>query len=68
MKKIKLIPGLLGWVETLNEFRTGRKAYARSSNCWVFGLGYFKEVTDEGITEYYILPFTKVSIFTPNSF
>ena len=68
MKKIRIINRLLGWLEVLSELRTGRRAYASASNSFTFGLDYFKEVTDEGITEYYILPFTKVSIFTPNSF
>lgn len=59
---------LLRIIEFLNELKTGRPAHAKNEPTNSFRFGYQSTVDDLGITETYFLPFTKVEIFTPNTF
>lgn len=55
---------LLMIVETLNEFRTGKRCIAKAAFAWNLGIGYHRRVDDGAIVEFYLLPFTVVTITT----
>lgn len=55
---------LLIVVEHLNEFRTGKRCLAKVNFCFNLGVGYARRVDDSAMVEFYLLPFTIVSITT----
>ena len=61
----KTIVKLLVAIETMNEFRTGKRCNASANFCLNIGIGYHRTVGEYGMTEFYLMPFTRVSIFTP---
>lgn len=61
----RAIVKLLVAIETMNEFRTGKRCNASADLCLNIGIGYHRTVGEYGVTEFYLMPFTRVSIFTP---
>ena len=55
---------LLMVVEQLNEFRTGKRCLAKVNFCWNIGIGYHRRVEENAVVEFYLFPFTIVSITT----
>lgn len=60
----KAVVRLLHIIETLNEFRTGKPCKAQVTGCPVIGFGYFSTIEENAKVEYYLLPFTRVTIYT----
>lgn len=61
-----LVIRLLMLVERLNEFRTGKPCIAKVNFMWNIGIGYHRRVEENSMVEFYIFPFTLVSITTFN--
>lgn len=61
-----LVIRLLMVVERLNEFRTGKPCIAKVNFMWNVGIGYHRRVDEDSFVEFYIFPFTLVSITTFN--
>jgi len=55
---------LLHIVETLTEFKTGKRAIAKVSFAWNIGFGYHRRVEENSVVEFYLCPFTLVTITT----
>ena len=55
---------LLVIIETLNEFRTGKPCLAGVKFCWNIGLGYHRRIEEYSMVEFYLMPFTLVTITT----
>ena len=64
---MKITNRLLKYVETLSELKSGKMCRAWVSFGMVFGIGKFSTQADDGMVEHYVLPFTIVSVFTPNT-
>jgi hypothetical protein len=56
---------LLRLVEILTEWKTGKGCLAKFSPCFNIGIGYHRFTTERGTFEFYLLPFTRVSVYTP---
>jgi len=65
-KNRRVVPMLLHWVSVLNEFKTGKPCYASASFCWNMGIGHHRYIGEYGATDFYLMPFTLVRIFTPH--
>lgn len=57
-----LVLRLLMVVERLNEFRTGKPCIAKVNFMWNIGIGYHCRVEENALVEFYVFPFTLVSI------
>lgn len=55
---------LLHLIETLNEFRTGKPCKATVDGSFMIGFGYHSTIVENAKVEYYLFPFTRVSIYT----
>lgn len=61
-----LVIRLLMVVERLNEFRTGKRCIAKVDFAWHIGIGYHRRIEDDAMVEFYLFPFTLVSITSFN--
>lgn len=57
---------LLTWVETLSELKSGKMCKSWVQFGFVIGFGKFTVHADDGTVEYYVFPFTIVTVFTPH--
>lgn len=51
-------------IETLNEFRTGKRCSANVDFCMNIGVGYHRRIEENAVVEFYLFPFTRVTITT----